>query len=197
MNRKSFIAAALGASFVLATLLPTSASAYPPGTDLQLAASTSVIDWDNASEPVGLSLTNAGSTKVAVYVNGKKKFGAYPTNGTLSWQFSPGATGRFVITGVVGGVRKTVTVYRPTRPIIYSAIKTTRAFWLRTKFAAPGTPVTVVINGVPSSKIRVTAVNSGGFGSVYIPGSLLRRGSNTVTFHLGNLSYTQDVTGLR
>ena len=197
MNRKSFIASALGVSFLIVSFLPTAASAYPPGTNVNLAASKTIFDWDNAFEPVFLNVANAGTSKVVVYVNGARKFGINPTNGLASWQFAPLATGRFTITAVVGSEKKTVVVYRPTRPIIYGTQKISKPFLVRTKYAKPGVPVTVMINGKFSSKIKVTSVNSGGFGTVYVPGNLLRSGSNTVKFLLGNLSYEKVVTGIK
>jgi len=194
VNRKSLVASILGASFVLAGLLATPAAAYPPGTNLNLSASAEVADWDNPTAPINFTVTNAGSSKVYVWVNGKKSFSRTPVAGSTSFTRSLGKVGRTIITTVVGSEKKTVYIYRPTKPVVYSTQKISKGFLIRTKGAKPGTPFWVIVNG---SVVMGREANNGGFGTLYVSAYKLRKGNNSVEVILGQSSLQKNVVGFK
>ena len=194
VNRKSLVASILGASFVLAGLLATPAAAYPPGTNLNLSASREVADWDNPTAPIDFTVTNAGSSKVYVWVNGKKSFSRTPVAGSTSFTRSLGKVGRTIITTVVGSEKKTVYIYRPTKPVVYSTQKISKGFLIKTKGAKPGTPFIVRVNG---SVVMAREANNGGFGTLYVSAYKLRKGNNSVEVILGQSSLEKNVVGFK
>ncbi len=194
MNRKSLIASLLGATFIFASVLATPAAAYPPGTDLNLSVADDVINWDSSSTTVFPLVTNGGS-KVVVWINGKKRTTLNTEGGAVLFPFTAGKYGRSIITTVSGSQKKTIYVYRPTKPVIYSTQKISKAFLVKTKGAKPGTPYIVLVNGQPAGGMR--EINNGGFGTFYVPKNKLRKGENTVTFLLGGLEVSKTVNGFK
>lgn len=181
MKKRTLAGLGLAVALTFSGLAPQAASAYPPGTDLQVAALSHLIKWRTSTRIVA---TNTAAGRVAFSVDGKVAKYFYPkaSGTTQSWLFWPYRPGKFTITATSGSETKSTTVYSPQQPSLPRYISVRRTFPVNLKYVAPGTSVSVTVNG---TTIASDVAGADGLITVNVPAHALARGSNAVLVNYG------------
>jgi hypothetical protein len=194
MKKRTLASLGLAAALTFSGLAPQAASAYPPGTDFQIAPLSNMIKWRSYTRVVA---TNTAPGRVTFYVNGQMAtyFKPKPVGAAQSWLFWPYRAGKFVITAVSGSESKSTTIYSPEKLSLPVRMSVRRSFPVNLKYVAPGTTVFLSVNG---TTIASDVAGSDGLISMSIPAGTLARGINNVSVNYGGVfSSGGKVAGLK
>lgn len=194
MKKRTLAGLGLAVALTFSGLAPQAASAYPPGTDLQVSAMSSLVKWRSSTR---ILATNTAAGRVSFSVDGKVNKYFYPkhSGSTQSWLFWPYRPGKFVITATSGSETKSTTVYSPQKPSLPIRVSVRKSFPVNLKFVAPGTAVVVTING---ASVASDVAGADGLITISIPAHSLARGANTVLVNYGGSIITGGkVSGLK
>jgi len=194
MKKRTLAGLGLAVALTFTGLAPQAASAYPPGADMQVAPLSTMVKWRSATRIVA---TNTAAGRGTFAVDGKvnKYFMPKRSGTTQSWLFWPYRPGKFTITATSGGVTKSTIVYSPQKPSLPRRITVRRSFPVNLKYVAPGTTVSVSVNG---STIASDVAGADGLITITVPARSISRGANTVLVNYGGSIITGGkVSGLK
>jgi len=194
MKKHTLAGLGLAVALTFSGLAPQAASAYPPGSGLQISALSNLVKWRSSTR---ILVTNTDEGRISFSVDGKVNKYFFPKHAGIaqSWLFWPYRPGKFVITATSGSESKSTVVYSPQKPVLPRRISVRKPFLVNLKYVAPGTLVTVTVNG---TQIATDVAGLDGLITISVPPHALDRGLNTVLFNYGGTIITGGkVSGLK
>ena len=182
MKKRTLAGLGLAAALMFSGLSTQAASAYPPGRALSMSSDANMVQY--RSNSVHIVVDNISSGALTFSVNGKvsKTFAPRTNGNTQSWYFFPSAPGKYLITSSSGVESKSTTVYVPKQPPLPSAITVRKGFQLNFQYVAPGSTVSMTING---RRAATGVADANGRVTLSVEAGLVTRGSNQVLINYG------------
>jgi hypothetical protein len=182
MKKRTLAGLGLAVALTFSGLAPQAASAYPPGRSLNLAADANMVQY--RSNRVHIVVDNVASGRLTFSVNGKvsRYFSPRISGSSQSWYFYPSAPGKFIVTGSSGIESKSTTIYVPKQPPLPRQITVRKGFHMNFQYVAPGSTVSMSINGV---RAATGVADANGELTLSVAAGVVTRGANQVYINYG------------